>query len=59
LSIGVKLLKGNALGGPIVDLAGPVQMVDKVNKSAPGVRMVNKLGRFIGRAPAVAMAAAW
>jgi hypothetical protein len=47
------------LGGPIVDLAGPVQMVDKVNKSAPGVRMVNKLGRFIGRAPAIAMAAAW
>jgi hypothetical protein len=59
LSIGAKLLKVNAFGGPIVDLAGPVQMVDKINKSAPGVRMVDKLGGFIGRAPAVAMAAAW
>jgi hypothetical protein len=38
------LLKGDAFGGSVADLPGPVQCVDKVNKGASGVRVLIVLG---------------
>jgi hypothetical protein len=54
-----KPLKGNSIGGAVIDLAGTVECVDKINEGASGVYRVNQVGGFIVWVPRVPITAAW